>query len=334
RCQQHHATTNRICLTVKPATTAGTTATAAAFPATTAVVAGCGWLISHHRRGGAYTNPDLLLAFPCMGLSAAKPPSWWWSDDGIATTAAPCGVGLPFLSTAHAKIDVFKRKITLRVGKEKIIFKSAKPASNLIRKIYILILRERMELDLEARRDQVDDLMATIEEGKVIEEFRARNNARMDKLEYQGNKIVEALMNIPIFVESFSILTDFAILEDIDAYRDEGTGDVIFGEPFLREVGINAKRFKGMITICNGKEEVTYQMVRPFLRFKHHTNEQCNKIPPLLKVSKEDTMNGISHSYQKLKSFYKGVLNLGPEYVRDERMEEWLTCGHISMHET
>ncbi|GJU51986.1 hypothetical protein Tco_1221541 [Tanacetum coccineum] len=30
----------------------------------------------------------------------------------------------PFLSIAHAKIDVFKRKITLRVREEKIIFKS------------------------------------------------------------------------------------------------------------------------------------------------------------------------------------------------------------------
>ncbi|GJR12184.1 mitochondrial proton/calcium exchanger protein-like protein isoform X1 [Tanacetum coccineum] len=117
----------------------------------------------------------------------------------------------PFLSTAHAKIDVFKRKITLRVGEEKIIFKSVKPASSLIKRVYMLSLRERMELDLEARlmgetlvlnrsldpffedyielndlnvplelrRDQVDDLMPTIEEGEVVEEFRARNDARM-----------------------------------------------------------------------------------------------------------------------------------------------------------
>ncbi|GKD09352.1 hypothetical protein Tco_1189037 [Tanacetum coccineum] len=33
---------------------------------------------------------------------------------------------------------------------------------------------------------------------------------------------------------------------------DEGMGDVIFGKPFLREVGINAKRFEGMI---NGNNE-------------------------------------------------------------------------------
>ncbi|GKA80857.1 retrovirus-related pol polyprotein from transposon TNT 1-94 [Tanacetum coccineum] len=36
----------------------------------------------------------------------------------------PLILGRPFLSTARAKIDVYKRKITLRVGEEKIIFKS------------------------------------------------------------------------------------------------------------------------------------------------------------------------------------------------------------------
>nr|GEY07707.1 homeodomain-like protein [Tanacetum cinerariifolium] len=112
----------------------------------------------------------------------------------------------------------------------------------------------------------------------------------------------------------------------MDAYHDEGMGDVIFGKPFLREVGINAKQFEGMITIQNGNEEATYQMVRSHLRFKHHTNKQCNMIPPLLKVSEDDKMNEISHSYQKLKGFYKRVLNLGPDFIRVPLMEEWLTC--------
>ncbi|GKA98009.1 retrovirus-related pol polyprotein from transposon TNT 1-94 [Tanacetum coccineum] len=40
----------------------------------------------------------------------------------------------PFLSTARAKNDVYKRKITLRVGEERIIFTSVKPASSLIKK--------------------------------------------------------------------------------------------------------------------------------------------------------------------------------------------------------
>ncbi|GJV15109.1 hypothetical protein Tco_1360432 [Tanacetum coccineum] len=251
----------------------------------------------------------------------------------------------PFLSTAHAKIDVYKRNITLRVGEEKIIFKSVKSTSSLIMRVYMLSLRERMELDLEARlmgetlvlnrlldpflEDYIelndlnepfkrDDLMPTIEEGEIV---------------YKGDNVVGALMNVPIFVGTFSVMTDFAVLDDMDAYRDDGMGDVIFGESFLREVGIKTKRFKGIITLYNGDDEVTYQMVRSHPRFKNHTNEQCNKIPPLLKVSKKDVKNGISHAYQKLKGFYKGVLNLGPDYIRDAKLEEWLIRRHISVHE-
>ncbi|GKA17102.1 hypothetical protein Tco_0696939 [Tanacetum coccineum] len=154
-----------------------------------------------------------------------------------------------------------------------------------------------------------------------------------DKMVYKGDNVVGALMNVPIFVGTFSVVTDFAVLEDMDAYRDERMGDVIVGELFLREVGIKARRFDGMITVYNGDDEVTYQIVRSHPRFKHHTNEQCNKIAPLLKVSEHDKMNGISHSYQKLKRFYKGVLNLGPDFIRVPSMEEWLTRGHVSVHE-
>ncbi|GJZ96011.1 hypothetical protein Tco_0668345 [Tanacetum coccineum] len=169
------------------------------------------------------------------------------------------------------------------------------------------------------------------------------------------NNVIGALMNVPIFVGTFSVVMDFVVLEDMDAYRDKGMGDVIFGkpflgevakekdpgmvrldpreepylslpptfkkeygflryermgdiifgEPFLREVGIKARQFEGMITIYNGNDE----------------------------VSDEDKNNGISHPYQKLKGFYKGVLNLGLDYIRDARTEEWLTRGHISVHE-
>ncbi|GJZ01120.1 hypothetical protein Tco_0519081 [Tanacetum coccineum] len=144
----------------------------------------------------------------------------------------------------------------------------------------------------ELRRNQGDDLMPTIEEGEVIEEFRTRdedldtgirfeftyvnfflllyvnvmskkfhNSIMKDKMVYKGDNVVGALMNVPIFVGTFSVVTDFAILENMDAYRDERMGDVIIGKPFLREVEIKARRFDGMITIYNGNDEVTYQMV-------------------------------------------------------------------------
>ncbi|GJT50847.1 putative reverse transcriptase domain-containing protein [Tanacetum coccineum] len=47
-------------------------------------------------------------------------------------------LGRPFLSTAHSKIDVHKIKITLRVGEVKLIFKSIKLATSIIRRVFML----------------------------------------------------------------------------------------------------------------------------------------------------------------------------------------------------
>ncbi|GKD50295.1 hypothetical protein Tco_1279271 [Tanacetum coccineum] len=141
----------------------------------------------------------------------------------------------------------------------------------------MLSLRERMELDLEARllgetlvlnrsldplledyiklndlnepfelrRNQGDDLMPTIEEGEVIEEFRTRDEDLDIGIDDYPNYCKD----------DKKIHIDF--LEDMDAYRDEGMGDIIVREPFLREVRIKAKCFEGIITIYNGDDEVT-----------------------------------------------------------------------------
>ncbi|GKD43806.1 gag-pol polyprotein, partial [Tanacetum coccineum] len=226
----------------------------------------------------------------------------------------------PFLSTAHAKIDVFKRKITLRVGDEKIIFK----------RVYMLGLRERMELDLEARlmgenlvlnrsldllygdyielndlniplelrRDQVDDLIPTIEEGEVIDEpmidiIKTRNNENFDEYpsfcDFDQKIHIDCAYNL-----RFSCMI---VVENMDGYRDQDMGDIIFGEPFCKALCVEARRFDGFITIYNGNDNVTYQMARSHPRFKHLSNAQCNKIKPLLKVSVHDKLNGISHPY-------------------------------------
>ncbi|GJU91890.1 homeodomain-like protein [Tanacetum coccineum] len=313
-------------------------------------------------------------------------------------------LGRPFLSTALAKINVFKRKITLRIGDEKIIFKSARlMGETLILKRLLdplygdYIKLNDLNVPLELRRNQVDDLIPTIEEGEVvnklvIEEVKTRNDDKLvskffgypneydedekirincahnlkftcmigfkfvhanffpnlpinvmsrkfynsimkDKIEFRRRNELGNFTNVPVFIRNFYVITDFTVVENMDPYLDEGMGEVIVGEPFCDVSCVETRRFDRIITIHNEDESVTYQMVRSHPRFKHLTNKQCNKIPPLLKVSKQDKMNGISHSYQKLKGFYKGVLNLEPDFIRDSKMEKWLTHGHISVHE-
>ncbi|GKA72559.1 homeodomain-like protein [Tanacetum coccineum] len=309
----------------------------------------------------------------------------------------PLILGRPFLSTAHAKVDVFKRKITLRVGDEKNIFKSVKHSSCLIKRVYMLSLRERIDLDLEARlmgetlilnrsfdllygdyiklnnlneplelrRNRVDDLELTVEEGGVVNEpimdivktrcdligglddypsncdfyrrihidcaYNLKFSCMMgfeyvhsnflpilpinvmfkkfytsimkDKIEFKRRNKLGNFVNAPIFIGNFNVITDFTVVEDMDPYLDKGMGDVIVREH--KASCMEARRSDGIITIRDGDDS----------------------------VSEQDKMNGILHSYQKLKGFYKGVLNLGLEFIRDAKVEDWLTRGHINVHE-
>nr|GFC22940.1 hypothetical protein [Tanacetum cinerariifolium] len=69
----------------------------------------------------------------------------------------------------------------------------------------------------------------------------------------------------------------------MDPYDDEGIGEVVVGEPFCEVSCVETRRIGGIITIRDEDDCVTYRIVWLSPRFKHHTNEQCNKIQPLLK---------------------------------------------------
>ncbi|GKC69918.1 hypothetical protein Tco_1115801 [Tanacetum coccineum] len=163
------------------------------------------------------SNPICRIGLPQYGVSTSQNTYSYGAshiDNSIprkekypGSFTLPCYINnvcfdnvLADLGASSPKIDVFKRKITLRVGDDKIILKCIKPASSLIKRVYMLCLRERVELDLKARlmgetlvlnrsldplygdyielndlnvplelrRDQVDDLIPTFEEGKII----------------------------------------------------------------------------------------------------------------------------------------------------------------------
>nr|GFA00913.1 hypothetical protein [Tanacetum cinerariifolium] len=90
-------------------------------------------------------------------------------------------------------------------------------------------------------------------------------------------------------------------MEDLDPEIKDG--EIIY-EPKIdivkiRVACVEAKRFYGFITIHDGNDSVTYQMVGSHPTFKHLSNKQCNKIWLLLQVSARDILKENSHSYQK-----------------------------------
>ncbi|GJS44740.1 hypothetical protein Tco_0594861 [Tanacetum coccineum] len=142
-------------------------------------------LPSKEKDPGSFTIPcyinDICFekALADIGVSISVMPYSTFTNldfivlDMLEDIKVPLILGRPFLSTAHAKIDVFKSNV-------------------MSRSLYNSIIK--------------------------------------DKIDYKGKNVVGAFINVPIFVGNFSVVTDFAVTENMDAYRDDGMGDVIVGK--------------------------------------------------------------------------------------------------------
>nr|GEV10827.1 hypothetical protein [Tanacetum cinerariifolium] len=111
-------------------------------------------------------------------------------------------------------------------------------------------------------------------ECKVIEEVKARNDARMvsnffgypsdyDQIEkilidcahnlkfscMIGMDELGNWANVLIFIGNFYVLTSFVVVEDMDPYIDEGMREVVVGKPFCKVSCVETKRFNGIINI-------------------------------------------------------------------------------------
>ncbi|GKA22264.1 hypothetical protein Tco_0708226 [Tanacetum coccineum] len=161
----------------------------------------------------------------------------------------------PLLSTSRAKIDVLQRKITLKIRRNK--------DDGLMPTIEEGEVIEEFRTRDEELDTKIDDYPSYCDYDKKIYidcahnlkfscmigfEFmhadfflliyvnvmskKFHNSIIKDKMVYKGNNVIGALMNVPIFVGTFSVVTDFAVLENMDAYRDEGIGDVFLANHF------------------------------------------------------------------------------------------------------
>ncbi|GKE84370.1 hypothetical protein Tco_1558112 [Tanacetum coccineum] len=140
------------------------------------------------------------------------------------------------------------------------MFQCEKPTSNIIKRVYALGQRERRELDLESR------LM-----GETLILNRSLDHIYGDYIELSD-------LNEPLELRRNQV-------EDLGPTIEDGE---VINEPMIMGT---------------------------------KTRNDANS------VSEQDQLNGISYPHQKLKTFYKRVLDLGPEYIRDAKIKEWLTRG-------
>ncbi|GKE79225.1 hypothetical protein Tco_1545345, partial [Tanacetum coccineum] len=159
---------------------------------------------------------------------------------------------------------------------------------------------------------------------------KAYNTIMVDGLEGMGKNLVSIVKDVYMFVESFTYIVDFVVLEDIGEFIMSDMAEVLMGRPFRKITKLKYDVVKGLVSFTKIFNTYTYRMPRTILRLK---NFNWSKVPPLLELSQNDLMNGLRHPHEKNKFIYKNCLNLGPEYQVNENMKEWLIHGHVSIHE-
>ncbi|GJT84210.1 hypothetical protein Tco_1058552 [Tanacetum coccineum] len=162
--------------------------------------------------------------------------------------------------------------------------------------------------DLEPNDESVDTPLVSPfldsdddpDDGEVLNELE-----EYEGLESTGKNLVAIVQDVYVFVESFTYITDFVILEYIGDFILSKMAEVVMGKPFRKITQLEYDCAKGLMSFTRIFDNYTFQMSRTIPR----------------------------NAYEKNKFMYKNCLNLGPEYQVDESMKEWLIRGHVSLHE-
>nr|GEX25709.1 RNA-directed DNA polymerase, eukaryota [Tanacetum cinerariifolium] len=193
--------------------------------------------------------------------------------------------------------------------------------------------------DLKSEDELIDTPLVSLffdsddgsDDGEVLNDLDdAFNTIMVEGLESTGRNLVAIVRDVYVFVGSFIYVTDFVVLEDIGEFIVSDMTDVVMGRPFRVVTQLVYDCVKGLISFGRIFDTYIFQMSRTIPRLK---NFEWSKVPPILELSQRDLMSGLRFPYEKKKLMYNNNLNLGPEYQVDESMKEWLTHGHVSLHE-
>ncbi|GJX80472.1 hypothetical protein Tco_0328621 [Tanacetum coccineum] len=141
-------------------------------------------------------------------------------------------LGRPMLATAHAKIYVYGKKISLGVESVE------------IKEDFSMTLCDpdkRMSIGLEEFVD-IDDMWDDLDQGILTNE-----KAKTEFLKSGGINMVGLAKHLHVFIGNHQFLVDFIILENISEFVEKGLTEVLFGYPFKEQIGLVEDRSKGTL---------------------------------------------------------------------------------------
>ncbi|GJW86396.1 protein kinase-like domain, concanavalin A-like lectin/glucanase domain protein [Tanacetum coccineum] len=74
------------------------------------------------------------------------------------------------------------------------------------------------------------------------------------------SNFVGRIRGLNIFIGSFAYECDFMILEDTTSIIDHHLGEMVFGRPFIEEIGLVYNKEEGSVMFKQDDEKITFKM--------------------------------------------------------------------------
>ncbi|GKE36744.1 protein kinase-like domain, concanavalin A-like lectin/glucanase domain protein [Tanacetum coccineum] len=129
----------------------------------------------------------------------------------------------------------------------------------------------------------------------------------------KNNNFIGRVRGLEVFVGNFTYECNFMILEDTTSIIDHHLGEVVFGKPFVRKIGLVYDQEEGMVTFKKDNKKII-KMPHKMEAFNHIDFKDVNtdSIPPFVLDNNDD----------RGKTYYSDSLTLGPKYREDESISK------------
>ncbi|GKE99195.1 hypothetical protein Tco_0022546, partial [Tanacetum coccineum] len=118
-----------------------------------------------------------------------------------------------------------------------------------------------------------------------------------------------------VFVENFTYIVDFMIIEDISSILDPRLSQVVLGRPFIETSDMTHDPQEGVVRLINRNDEVAYKMSHKIEQYNSLSNHEKEYTKSVYLRNHEDKERGVDYVMNKILGFYKECLELGPKYV-------------------
>ncbi|GKF32917.1 hypothetical protein Tco_0106117, partial [Tanacetum coccineum] len=119
-----------------------------------------------------------------------------------------------------------------------------------------------------------------------------------------------------VFIENFTYIVDFMIIEDINSIIDPRLSQVVLGRPFVEISNMNHDPPGGVVRFINGTDEVSYKMPYKIEQYDSPSDLEKEHTKSAYLRNNKDKRIGVEYVMSKILGFYKECLEFRLEYLR------------------